>query len=63
MDRPLAGIEATDQMPMAKDVEHLLAKGYRVYGVQDGAALDAFPPGVEVISDEVLRFPNLGRPN
>jgi len=57
------GVEATDQMPMAKDVEHLLAKGYRVYGVQDGAALDAFPPGVEVISDEVLRFPNLGRPN
>jgi len=57
------GIEATDQLPAAADAERLLAQGYTVYVVQDGAPVDQLPPGVVVIRDEVLKFPDIGRPN
>ncbi|MCC6541761.1 MAG: glycosyltransferase family 39 protein [Flavobacteriales bacterium] len=57
-----SGIEATDQMPEAADVARLRNIGYTVYAVQDGEPLDRFTNGVEVIRDEVLRFPDVGRP-
>lgn len=57
------GIEATDQLPVVADVERLIDLGYTVYAVQDGKSLDHFPNGVKVIRDEVVRFPDVGRPN
>lgn len=56
------GIEATDQMPVDADVEALHGQGFKVYAVQDGEPLEHFPIGLVVIPDEVLRFPNVGRP-
>ncbi len=56
------GIEATDQMPVEADVEALHGQGFKVYAVQDGEPLEHFPIGTVVIPDEVLRFPNVGRP-
>lgn len=55
-------IEATDQMPKVADVARLRNLGYTVYAVQDGEPLDRFVNGVTVIRDEVLRFPDVGRP-
>lgn len=57
------GIEATDGMPLAADVERLRNVGYVVYAVQDGEPLERFPPGVVVVADTELRFPDVGRPN
>jgi 4-amino-4-deoxy-L-arabinose transferase-like glycosyltransferase len=54
--------EAWDRLPDAATVERLAAKGYTIYAVQDGLPLDTFPGGVIVITDEEIRFPNVGRP-
>lgn len=57
------GIGATDQMPTAADVERARANGFTVYAVQDGVGLERFPTGVVMISDQELRFPDVGRPD
>lgn len=57
------GIEATDQMPHEADVERLHKLGYKVYTVQDGEPYELFPTGVILIKDDLLRFPDVGRPN
>lgn len=58
-----AGVEATDQMPVPADVQRLGEQGYAIYAVQDGAPIEHFPPGVVVIGDEDLLFPDAGRPD
>ncbi|MCL4282918.1 MAG: glycosyltransferase family 39 protein [Flavobacteriales bacterium] len=56
------GIEATDQMPVKADVESLHRHGFTIYAIQDGEPLEHFPSGIVVIRDEVLKFPDVGRP-
>lgn len=56
------GIEATDMMPEASDVARLRSLGYTVYAVQDGSDPGSFPPGAVLITDDELKFPDIGRP-
>lgn len=56
------GIEATERMLEVAEVERLQALGFTVYAVQDGEPVGSFPPGVVLLEDKELRFPDRGRP-
>lgn len=55
------GNEASYQLPDRSTVGHLISNGYDVYAVQDGTSIDRFPPGVILIPDSIVLFPNVGR--
>ena len=55
------GHSTWDKMPTKEDADRLISKGYTVYAVQDGRAMEEFPPNVNVIPDSVVQFPRWSR--
>jgi len=55
------GYQSMRKIPAAHVVDRLRQKGYTVKALQDGSAMDDFPPGVEVIPDSVFTFPAIAR--
>lgn len=55
------GYQCMAIIPTTQEVQQLTRKGYEVVVLQDGRSLDLFPPGVRVITDDMVLFPRIAR--